>query len=643
MPQIRQPPALTTALLTILALCAAGWGLYSAPAKGTVAARPASAAAENSAPTSPLSQAWQGSEASLRSPERLNSRVAHGGAPEAVSTAPSAAPERLLSLRDLDGHPLPDVPLRLRLAEQVGKSWLVVTGPDGRARVPHELPEEVDDVLLFEHEPEPDPLTEVAALPMQLLPAACTARELGSESPFVLTAERALGILAIKVLQPNGKPLPEAGLWLSLGDTSEGGGGWFTELRTDERGEVSHPLYESDARLGGTLSLKRRDDGLMANPLPLGVPIVPQEVVVRCFPACALLVEVVGPQGEPVTGAEVSLRGRRFVMDRAIDTEGLVRFENLAAGDYTLQVNHPGGWGNLATSWVHLEPSESRALKLTLPTRLDSVFVVGGRLMDEEGKPVVAARLAVSVGGRLTRWVHTSEEGRFSYRIPTDAIDTQEWAFLSRAFVSVRPRAGVFASHFSPRMERVPIGTQDLEFRRLGTPPEGETLVEFVDAQTGTRVVDPEGEAMVTLYRPAPGGERIVNWASYGGRDGLVPVEYYRHPDIWLAASLPGYRLTRQPLTLNADGSAKQLVRVQLERGFGDTLLVLGPDKQPVSGAEFLDSQGNVVAVTDLDGKVTIRGEEHESLTVQAPGFAPTEWWGGHGSLQSDGTIWLSR
>jgi hypothetical protein len=192
-------------------------------------------------------------------------------------------------------------------------------------------------------------------------------------------------------------------------------------------------------------------------------------------------------------------------------------------------------------------------------------------------------------------------------------------------------------------MERVPIGTQDLEFRRLGTPPEGETLVEFVDAQTGTRVVDPEGEAMVTLYRPAPGGERIVNWASYGGRAGLVPVEYYRHPDIWLAASLPGYRLTRQPLTLNADGSAKQLVRVQLERGFGDTLLVLGPDKQPVSGAEFLDFQGNVIAVTDLDGKVTIRGEEHESLTVQAPGFSPTEWWGGHGSLQSDGTIWLSR
>ena len=425
MPQIRQPPALTTVLLTVLALCAASWYLFAAHREETVATRPASAATENSPPTSPLSQTRQGSEASLRSPERLNSRVAHGGAPEAASTAPSAAPERLLSLRDLDGHPLPDVPLRLRLAEQAGKSWLVVTGPDGRARVPHELPEEVDDVLLFEHEPEPDPLTGVAALPMQLLPAACTARELGSESPFVLTAEKALGILAIKVLQPNGEPLPEAGLWLSLGDTSEGGGGWFTELRTDERGEVSHPLYESGARLGGTLSLKRRDDGLMANPLPLGVPIVPQEVVVRCFPACALLVEVVGPQGEPVTGAEVSLRGRRFVMDRAIDTEGLVRFENLAAGDYTLQINHPGGWGNLATSWVHLEPSESRALKLTLPTRPDSVFVVGGRLIDEEGKPVVAARLAVSVGGGLTRWVHTSAEGRFSYRIPTDAIDTQ--------------------------------------------------------------------------------------------------------------------------------------------------------------------------------------------------------------------------
>jgi hypothetical protein len=529
------------------------------------------------------------------------------------------------------------------LDKQLGKSWMTVTGPDGLALVPGEIPEDEDGILLFEHEPQQHPGTGIAALPMRLHPTACTARELGSESPFELTAERALGILAIKVLQPAGEPLPEAELLLWLGDTRDGRGSGFMDFKTDERGEVAQPLYESEARLGGTLSLRERHDGLTANPLPLGTPIVPQEIVVRCFPAGALLVEVVGPEGESATGAVVSLSGPRFLKDRAMGTEGLVRFENLAPGDYTLHAGHPWGGKYSVSSKVHLEPSERRALKLTLPTRPDSVLVVGGRMIDEEGKPLVNTDLAVSVGGRRTRWVRTSEEGRFSFQIPAEGIDAQERAFLSRALVSVRPRAGVWASQFSPSMELVPIGTRDLEFRRLGTPPEGETLVELVDAQTGARVVDPEGEATVTLYRPTPGGERIVNWASYGGEDGLVNVYYRRHTDTWLAVSMPGYRLRRQPLTLAADGSARQLVRVQLEPGFGDTLVVRGPDKQPVSGAEFLDGQGNVVGITNLNGRVTIRGEESQTLTVQAPGFAPVEWYGGHGSSNSDGTIWLSR
>ncbi len=644
MAKIRRLPPPTTALLTILALCAAGWGLFSATGKGTVAARPASTAAEDNPLISPLSQTRQGSEVGLRPPEHLNSRSADSGTPVATPPPPSAQPKRLLFLRDMGGLPLPDVCIRLTQAEQVGKSWLTVTGPGGRAFVPDEVPVDVDGFLLFEHEPQSDPLTGVAALPMRLLPMACAVRELGPESRLELTAEQALGVLAVKVLQPTGTPLPEAKLWLSLRSTVRGELQQdVTQLETDERGEVSEPLYGSDTLLDGTLSLIQRDDGLLADPFPLRTPIVPQKVIVRCYPAGALLVEVVGPAGELVTGTEVSLNGPRFIMDRAVDSEGLARFENLAAGDYVLQVIPPGGGGSLATSKVHLQPSERRALELTLPAMPESVFVVGGRLIDEEGKPVVAARLAVSVDGGLARWIHTSEEGRFSHRIPTDAIDAQERDSLSRAFVSVRPRAGVFASHFLPSMERVPVGTRDLEFRRLGAPPEGETLVELVDAQTGARVVDPEDEAIVTLYRPAPGGEQIVNWTSYGGEDGLVPVEYFQHPDIWLAVSLPGYRRARQPLTLNADGGARPLVRVRVERGFGDTLVVRGPDREPVSGAEFLDPQGNVVGITDLDGRVTIVGDERQLLTVHAPGFVAKEWYGGYGSVSADGTIWLSR
>jgi len=50
-----------------------------------------------------------------------------------------------------------------------------------------------------------------------------------------------------------------------------------------------------------------------------------------------------------------------------------------------------------------------------------------------------------------------------------------------------------------------------------------------------------------------------------------------------------------------------------------------------------------VVGITDLDGRVTIRGEKRQTLTIQARGFAPAEWYGGAGSVNSDGTIWLSR
>ncbi len=85
------------------------------------------------------------------------------------------------------------------------------------------------------------------------------------------------------------------------------------------------------------------------------------------------------------------------------------------------------------------------------------------------------------------------------------------------------------------------------------------------------------------------------------------------------------------------------MVRVRVERGFGDTLVVRGPDREPVSGAEFLDPQGNVVGITDLDGRVTIVGDERQLLTVHAPGFVAKEWYGGYGSVSADGTIWLSR
>lgn len=644
MARIRRLPPPTTALLTILALCAAGWGLFSTHGKEIVPARRVSTSAENSPPATPPPAARQGSENHLLPPDQRSARIADSVVPSTPLPCPPAEPKRMLSVRSLGGQPLPDVRIRLTLAEQAGRTWLTVTGPDGLAAVPDEVPVDVDDLLLFEHEPGPDPVTGIAALPMRLLPMACAARELGPEAPHELTAERALGVLPVKVLKPTGEPLPEARLWLCLSSTVGGEVQQeFRQLETDERGEVAEPLYESDALLDGTLSLRRREDGLLADPLQFQVPTVPQQLVLRCYQAGALLVEVVGPNGEPVTGVEFFLNGPQFVMARAVDSGGHARFENLATGDYVLRASPPGGGGNLPTSKFHLQHSERRTLELTLPATPDSLFVVGGRLIDEEGRPVIAARLGVSVAGGLTRWVHTSEEGRFSFQVPAGSMDPKELDSLSRAFVSVRPRAGVFASRFSPRLVHVPIGTRDLEFRRLGTPPAGETVVELLDAHTGARVVDPEGEAMVTLYRPAPGGERIVNWASYGGDDGLVAVEYYRHPDVWLTASLPGYKMTRQPLTLTADGGAKTLVRVQLERGFGDDLVVRGPDRNPVSGAEFLDSQGNVVGITDLDGRVSIRGRDPQTLTVHAPGFAPEEWYGGQGSVHSDGTIWLNR
>lgn len=644
MPRTRHSHALGTALLALFTLCATGWGLLSTQGRELVLARPVSTAPENSPPSSPPQAARQGSENRLLPPDQHSSRIVGSVAPSTPIHRPPEQPKRMLSVRSLGGQPLPEVRIRLNLDEQAGRTWLTVTGPDGLAPVPDDVPVDADDLLLFEHETDPDPVTGVAALPMRLHPMACATRELGHEAPLELTAERALGVLPVKVLKPTGEPLPEARLWLCL--TSTTGGELqeeFRQLETDERGEVAEPLYESDALLDGTLSLRRREDGLLADPLQFHVPIVPQQLVLRCYQAGALLVEVVGPNGETVTGVEFFLNGPQFVMARAVDSEGIARFENLAAGDYVLRASPPGGGGNLPTSTFHLQHSERRTLEWTLPATPDSLFVVGGRLVDEEGKPVIAARLGVSVAGGLTRWVHTSEEGRFSFQIPANSMDPTERDSLSRAFVSVRPRAGVFASRVSPRMVRVPIGTRDLEFRCLGTPPSGETVVELLDAHTGARVVDPEGEAMVTLYRPAPGGERIVNWASFGGDDGLVAVEYYRHPDVWLTASLPGYKMTRQPLTLTADGGARTLVRVQLERGFGDDLVVRGPDRKPVSGAEFLDSQGNVVGITDLDGRVSIRGRDPQTLTVHAPGFAPEEWYGGQGSLNSDGTVWLNR
>ncbi|MDP6384946.1 MAG: hypothetical protein QGI93_02005, partial [Planctomycetota bacterium] len=288
MPRTRPPHALGAALLTLLALCAAGWGLFSARGKEVVPVWPVSAAAENSPSTSP--PARQGSEGRLLPPKQLSSRIADSGALATLPLSPGTQPERMLFVRDLGGQLLPDVCIRLTLAEQVGRSWLTVTGPGGRALVPDDVPVDVDGFLRLEHEPESDPLTGVAALPMRLLPMACAVRELGPESRLELTAERALGELAIKVLRPTGEPLPKAELWLSLGSTVGGEVQQdFTQLETDERGEVVEPLYGSDALLDGTLSLMQRDDGLLADPFPLRAPIVPQKVVVRCYPAGALL------------------------------------------------------------------------------------------------------------------------------------------------------------------------------------------------------------------------------------------------------------------------------------------------------------------------------------------------------------------
>jgi protocatechuate 3,4-dioxygenase beta subunit len=104
--------------------------------------------------------------------------------------------------------------------------------------------------------------------------------------------------------------------------------------------------------------------------------------------------------GAPLKKATVTLEGGKNVLTAITAAEGQFKFENLEPGDYTIKAERVG-YLEGPDSVLALRPGE---LKKDFVLKLTPQGVISGRVLDEDGDPVVGVRVA------YIRWVSAGDK-----------------------------------------------------------------------------------------------------------------------------------------------------------------------------------------------------------------------------------------
>lgn len=260
---------------------------------------------------------------------------------------------------------------------------------------------------------------------------------------------------------------------------------------------------------------------------------------------------------------------------------------------------------------------------------------LGGRVVDEQGRPIVGAR--VDIWGYLGE-KKQKEEGAYMVEATTD--DQGRWrcrCFRAMQFAHLYLRHPDFLAdnEIHPRRHGRPRPTDAAHAEEKPM----ETLRDFSDVQVMTRGVEVAGEVRDERGRPIPGAE--VGWFGADQHDTF-------HHDIPTTAAdaagrfrFPHVRAGRVVLQVMAKGHAPELKPVEAKAGAGPVAVTLGAAR--TLEGRVVDSRGEpipdafiaidawrtyrslgVFLKSDADGTFRWEGAPPDSVLINAsrPGFA---------------------
>lgn len=315
---------------------------------------------------------------------------------------------------------------------------------------------------------------------LRQVPVAPSAGDEGGEEPLEIVLQPALR-LAVRVVDGDGAPLAGARVRALIEDPQATfSGGVYHQRRVLEEattaadGGVLLRRLEPAARLRVEAVAAGYQRGVSPL-LDLTAAEPAEELVLTLRPAAVVRGRVRDPNGEPLAAAEVLvLDGEEPSSSPAAqdtsDAEGRYRLNGLAPGKRTVFARHDRFPATAVT--VELVEGEN-PLDLTFPAGVD----VAGRLLDENGEPVVGVAVLLTGAGQLVRppFSRTDRDGRFRFEQVPDGLYTLVLA--GRRYV-LRPSGGTLEVRGEPlvglRLEALPAGIirgviSGLSFDQLAT------------------------------------------------------------------------------------------------------------------------------------------------------------------------------
>lgn len=220
---------------------------------------------------------------------------------------------------------------------------------------------------------------------------------------------------------------PRGGLWLegevtdASGDPVAGAVIQIDSLPPRRVTSDDSGLFQLDGLLARRYALTATADGLAAGPVAvvLRPDTEPLHLVMR--PAARLVVAVQDADGAPVRGASVALRGP-LVAEQAVAEDGRAAFAAALPGAYAVWATAEGFAPSVVTARI---PAAAEPVALVI--RLDRGRPVSGRVVDEAGLPLAAAKVVPVLPGVGSppgqAPAITGDDGRFALAaVPTQAV-----------------------------------------------------------------------------------------------------------------------------------------------------------------------------------------------------------------------------
>ena len=423
-----------------------------------------------------------------------------------------------------------------------------------------------------------------------------------ADVPHELTirARRPPLALEVDVLHENGSPA--AGVYVRFIARIVGAVGDDSQAVTDARGRARLGVWQERFE---DASVRAWDaEGRASEVLSIESPFDPYLRRLVLAAGGEIAVRVRTERGEVIADRQVwasNDAANYSGVSQQTDALGEAVFTGLHPGAHTLGV-YDARADSYVTRAVEVRPGERESIEVVLA---EGQLAVGGRVLDEEGRPLPGVELVVLHDNGLERRVRTDEQGRYAY-----VAD-----FVGPILIS--PNRVADEDRFEPDERLVPYGTRDADFQRLEESRKLRFDVEVVDRLDGEEITS----FTATIDR-GPGTERWSDsWV--GRRTFELPVlaetRWHIAANGYLVHTLD---LARELAALEPD----ERLRIELQRGLDHWMRVLDVETdEPIGGVVFRSPTAGE-ARSDAEGRVHFVADHWSVYRVEKEGYEPETW-----------------